>query len=430
MATDRVADRPGYARSLNQAAEDYGMDALKSDVDWLDYGIESRTRYEHRWHDYTTPTLVTDDALVTRNLVYFGIKHVLDPLRLVVELEDARRPMSDRPETTNVADKMDFLQAYAELYFDNVLDGEALSLSFGRMSFDSVDRRLIERTRNRNAMTAFDGLRLRLGDEKSPWEIEGIAVRPVERNIEDIDKSSADLALYGVTGYFRGLSPTLVLEPYWLWLDQQNRDVALRRNIHTVGLHAYGQWGQGSAWDYDLSVAGQWGTVKNLDHNAYAAHVEAGYTWASAWKPRLALWLNYASGDRSPKDGSDQRFDPLYGDTYAFYGFSGYFNWQNMINPALRLSFQPAEKVRVELYHRAIWLASDTDAWVRAARRDSTGNSGNFIGQESDLRVIYEVCKAVELDLAYAHFFPGSFTNKTGAALPSDFLQIAATIRF
>jgi hypothetical protein len=37
--------------------------------------------------------------------------------------------------------------------------------------------------------------------------------------------------------------------------------------------------------------------------------------------------------------------------------------------------------------HRAFWLASDTDAWVRGLRRDRTGGSGDFIGQETDTKL-------------------------------------------
>ena len=68
-----------------------------------------------------------------------------------------------------------------QLHFDDVIAGQPFSLSFGRMAFDWVDRRLISRNRNRNTISAFDGLRLRLGDETAPWEMEAIAVRPVDR---------------------------------------------------------------------------------------------------------------------------------------------------------------------------------------------------------------------------------------------------------
>jgi hypothetical protein len=416
-AANRIAEKPDYAHAFGG-------------VDGLEAGFESRTRYEVRDHDYTLG-LLSDDALVTRNLLYLGIKKALDPLRLAFELQDSRRFFSDLPATPNLVNTLEPLQAYAQLYFENAVGDAPLSLSFGRMAFDWADRRLIARNRNRNVISAFDGLRLRLGDENAPWEVDAIAVRPVTRSIQNLDESADDLRLYGLAGYWRGGSPHVVLEPYWLWLDQREAGTtALRRNLHTFGLHAFGQWGRGNAWDYDLSLAGQWGRSGGLTHRAQAAHVEVGHTWNNGWKPRLALWLNYASGDSNPTDSGNQRFDPLYGATYAFYGFSSYCSWQNMINPALRLSFQPVKRLRCELMHRGIWLASDTDAWVKSGRRDATGNSGSFVGQETDVRLVWQLSSCCDIDLACAHFFPGGFASGTGAAPPANFMQVAATLRF
>jgi hypothetical protein len=101
-----------------------------------------------------------------------------------------------------------------------------------------------------------------------------------------------------------------------------------------------------------------------------------------------------------------------------------------MLNPALRLSFAPAQNFKCEIMHRAFWLASDTDAWVRGLRRDRSGASGDFIGQETDVRLVWQVNKYFNLDLAYAHFWPGSFVANTGRAPQGDFIQMAGTLRF
>ena len=94
VAANRIAERPDYAH------------VFSDDVNWLDFGLESRTRYEYRWNDYSTPGLVTDDALVTRNLLYLGIRNALDPLRFTVELEDSRRFLSDRIDNPNIENRL------------------------------------------------------------------------------------------------------------------------------------------------------------------------------------------------------------------------------------------------------------------------------------------------------------------------------------
>lgn len=419
VAANRIAETPDYAHGFSD------------DVGWIDIGLESRTRYENRWNDYGATGLVSDDALVTRNLLFLGIKTVVDPLRFAVEFEDSRRFLSDRVHNSNVEDEREILQAFAQFHWDDVIGDAALNFNIGRMALDWSDRRLISRNRNRNTISAFDGLRLRLGDAKSAWEIDSIALRPVDRNYEDLDESSDEATLYGVAGYWRGWSPHIVLEPYWLLLDQDARgSTPIRRDLHTAGLHAFGQWGRKSAWDYDLSLAGQWGKVQGRDHRAWAAHAELGRTFDHPWRPRLALWVNYATGDRSSSDDRSERFDSLYGASFAFYGYSGFFAWQNMINPSVRFSVQPAKTLKCEIIHRAIWLASGTDAWGRGLRLDAAGQSGTFVGQEIDARLVWQACKNFEVDLAYAHFFPGSFVNSTGASPHSDLIQIAGTFRF
>lgn len=101
-----------------------------------------------------------------------------------------------------------------------------------------------------------------------------------------------------------------------------------------------------------------------------------------------------------------------------------------MINPALRLSFQPMEKLKCEIIHRGIWLASEEDAWVRASRRDPAGASGRYVGQELDLRASWQATKHLEIEAVYACFFPGGFVDQTGPSPESHFGYLGATLRF
>lgn len=395
-------------------------------INWLDFGVESRSRIEWRDQNYQTPDLISEDAFYQRSLLYLGIHDVIDPLRFAAEFEDSRRGLSDRPESAGEQNHTELLQAYGELHLDDALGGEPLSLRVGRMTLDAVDRRLIARNRYRNTINAFDGIRLKSGDESSPIEWDAFALRPVRRSVDALDESSEEGLLYGLTGYVRDLSPNLVVEPYWLYSDEETGG---GKQIHTGGVHTFGRIGD-SDWDYDFDFAGQWGESGGLDHQAWAGHAEIGHAWDHPWKPRLAAWLNYASGDRSPLDGDSGRFDPLYGASFAFYGYTSYFSWQNLINPAMRLSFQPHEDLKCELIHRGVWLASGSDAWVRGSRVDPAGASGRYVGQELDLRASWQVCDHLEIEAVYACFFPGEFVSGTGTSPETHFGYLAATIRY
>lgn len=429
VAANRVSDRPEYSRLWYQAAKDYGWKGGEQ-LNWLDAGVDARLRYELRENDYRTPTLISDDAFFSRTLVYVGVREIIDPVRLAVEFQDSQRAITDRAIVATDINSTDILQAHLDLHFEEAVAGQPFTAKFGRMTFDAVDRRLIARNRFRNAINSFDGMRLRFGSEKGPWEVDAFALRPVLRDADGFDRSSNNAWLFGVTGYWRRGSPGVQFEPFWLLTDRTpGPGVSLSDNQHTFGFHAFGQW-LDSHWDYDLSVAGQLGLRGSDSVAAWAAHGEVGYTWDVPWKPRLGIWVNAASGDQKPNDGINQSFDPLYGATFAFYGYSGYFLWNNLISPSVRLSVQPRSRIRTELIYRTIWLESSTARWLRADRKNPSGQDEDFVGQEIDMRFSYGFFRWLEAEAVYALFLPGSFVANTGPSPVSSFTYLQITLRF
>lgn len=414
VAANRVASVPDY------------VFAFEEEIEWIHFGIDSRSRFDIRDQDYRDAELVSEGAFFQRSLVYLGAPGLLGPLGLATEFEDSRRALGHANASPNEVNPTEVLQAYGELRFDDAFGGDPVSLRLGRMAFDSADRRLISRNRYRNTINAFDGARLRIGDESSPIEWDAFTLRPVNRSVDDLDESSEESLLHGLTGYVRTFSPRVLIEPYWLLSDQAADG---GKQLHTGGVHTYGRIGR-SSWDYDFDFVGQWGESGGLGHRAWAAHAEIGHSWDHPWEPRLGAWLNFASGDRDAGDSTSGRFDPLYGATFAFYGYSGYFSWQNIVNPALRLSFQPMENLRCEIIHRGIWLASEDDAWVRASRQDLLGSSGRYVGQELDLRAAWQATRHLEIEAVYSCFFPGGFVDQSGPSPESHFGYLAATLRF
>ncbi len=429
VAANRVSDRPEYSRLWHQAARDYGWTGGER-LSWLDAGVDTRLRYELRENDYRTSTLVSDDAFFSRTLVYVGVQNVIDPVRLAVEFQDSQRAVSDRAVVPTDMNSTDLLQAHVDLHLKDVVDGQPLTAMVGRVTFDAVDRRLIARNRFRNVINSFDGVRLRLGADKGPWELDAFALRPVTRDADGFDRSSNNSLLFGVTGYWRRGSPGIQVEPFWLLTDRTpGPGVSLSDNQHTFGVHAFGQWDH-SHWDYDLSVAGQLGVRGSDSVAAWAIHGEIGYTWETTWTPRVGLWVNAASGDQAPGDGTTQSFDPLYGATFTFYGYTGYFIWNNLINPSVRFSVQPTSRIRAELIYRTIWLESSRARWVRGLRADPSGQDGDFVGQEIDMRFSYAFFRWLEAEAVYALFLPGSFVANTGPAPVSNFTYLQLTLRF
>jgi hypothetical protein len=195
-----------------------------------------------------------------------------------------------------------------------------------------------------------------------------------------------------------------------------------------MGLHAFGPIGT-TGFDYDFDTAFQFGEDGHRKQRAFAVYGEVGYTFRHAWKPRVSFSTLYASGDRDPDDHLSERFDRLFEVTHP-PSTTDLFSWQNIISPKIRLQLQPVKKLRIETSYGAYWLASDSDAWVLAERRDPTGRSDDFVGQEIELRVRYQVNRRIELEAGYSHFFPGPFVENTGDADDGDLFYVQTTLQF
>lgn len=413
---------PGYVKPLNKFEWFDGKD-----IDWLDFGVEQRTRYEYRDDNYRQADLTHDDEFLLRTRVYLGVREVLDPFRFAIEFQDSREYGSDFPETDRDVDESDLLQAYGELYFKDALgDDRPLSFQFGRMSYDYVDRKLVARNRWRNTTNSYDGFRLRFGEKSNDWQLDFLAAQPVVRDFRNFDHPDEERWLYGVIGAWRRWSKVVTFEPYYLALDEDRKGNGVDREIHTFGLHSYGVI-PNTKFDFDTDLAFQCGRDGPNNHRAFAAYGELGYSFEHDWKPRLSTSFLYASGDRNPTDSKSERFDRLFGAAH-FLSASDYFTFRNNINPKIRLEVRPLEKLRFDTSYGAYWLASDSDAWPDIGRRDRTGRSGDFVGQELEWRARYQLTKAAELEIGYSHFFPGAFVENTGEADDSDFFYVQTTI--
>lgn len=421
-------DPPVYVHRASALAEWFGA-ADAASLSWLDVGIEQNTRYEHRQNYYPAGNL-NDNRFLMRNRAYLGIREIVDPLRFGFEFQDARAFGNDFPEITQDVDENDLLQAFGELYFQNAL-GEKHPLSFraGRQSFDLVNRRLVARNGFRNSTNAFDGFRLRAGDDTTSWEINVLAAMPVERFARRLDQPDDERWFYGLTGYFRALDPGILFKPYYFVLDEDRKGFnKYDRELHTVGLNVFGLLGD-SGFDYDLDGAWQFGKSRRRNHRAFATHAELGYTITHDWKPRLAAFVDYASGDRHPFDRTNERFDRLFGASHMFYAPTDMFTWENLIQPGLRWTVKPLKNLTLESFYRAYWLASDSDTWSPSNVRARYGRNGDFLGHGLDVAVIYQITRHWTIEIGYAHLTAGEFIQNLLNGDDSDFFYVQTTVR-
>ena len=410
--TERAGDIP-----------DYVSQALAADAPaWLRLGAEVRARFEERaglQQDPIEPGRT--GAGVTRTRVFAGFGRSQSAVRFAVEMQDSRQFGVQDPAELLTINEADLLQARLILDLDP-LAAVPVAVDVGRLSFDGVDRRLLARNRNRNTANAFDGARVRVGRERSALGLEGLLLWPTEVLPERLDPVGPGQRLLGVIGSIR--RPRIVIEPYYLHFDAQREGP---RTLHTTGVRLFGPLA--ARWDHDVHVSAQTGAAEGRRHRALALHAEVGRTFTASWSPRLAGWLNYASGDADPRDARSERFDPLFGASHAMFGFTDLLSWENTVSPTVGLTLRPRATLNVALTHRVVWLASARDALVSTGVRDPAGRSGAFVGQELDIRVRWALLPAAELDVQFGRLFAGGFLKRTGQRAGARVFLVGLTAR-
>ncbi|OYY83580.1 MAG: alginate export family protein [Methylophilales bacterium 16-45-9] len=445
--TGRETEPPRYVKQLNKTwLKEYDTFA---DVDWIDIGLDYRFRYEYRDNDFRRGRDTIDEPILLRTRGFVAIKNILDPLRFTLEVEDARRNHSQftREFDTRDVNYAEPIQAYAELYFketplgkDDLGNERPVSVRAGRHAFEYTDRRLLARNEWRNTTNNFQGVRTVIGQQKNDWQLDLLALKPVQRFTDQLDEVDHAQDFYGVIGDWRRWSEVVTLQPYYYLLKQDGNKVEydangkaaadntkIDREIHTAGIRAYGVVGK-TGWDYDVSYAKQWGNqdrlsnagafIAELDHDAYAYNAEVGYSFNHPWKPRLSAFYGVASGDKNPTDGKNNRFERLFGFARPWSN-NDYFQMENLVAPKLRVEFEPQvswlEGLKVDAGYNWYHLHEERDRWNSAGLRDNRGLSGKDIGDEVDVRVRFPIGKYVGVNLGYAHFWSGEFVEATTA---------------
>jgi hypothetical protein len=91
------------------------------------------------------------------------------------------------------------------------------------------------------------------------------------------------------------------------------------------------------------------------------------------------------------------------------------------------------------LKYRAWYLAQAKDAWVGSGLQDPTGASGNFLGQDVELRVTWQWATdptLIEFDLGFDYFFKGAYVQRQAeipgnpSARDSAYFYVQTEMRF
>ena len=413
---------------------------------------QSLLRFESLDGQYRSGRGDSEQMLIIRHRLSAGI--TLGHWSLVTELMDARQRLADSrsPISNGMVNTLEFVQTYVKYRGESVLAaGDSLDLKFGKQVMDLGGRRLIASTRFRGSENAFSGLR---ADWRSAGgtQLTGLFFNPVHRRPSDRDalldnQRETDLILSGTRFYGASLKTSpfgedIALEITGLRLDENSsrRLPTAERDITTFGgrlnytppspfsleMEGYYQWGESK-----LSPTGS----QLLDHRAWFGHVDIGWQFEAPMSPKISLLYDYASGDKDPTDGQNNRFSSLYGvqpPDFGWTGIYGAFIRDNLKSAGIRLQLQPHKRFSVQATLRNMSLAASRDRWVKARLQDASGAAGNNLGSQLNVKAVWKLIPGnLRLMLGYSQLFAGSYQRTlTGETFDTHYGFIETVVDF
>ncbi len=372
---------------------------------------------------------------------FLGLQSVLDiegdvggtALTVVGELLDSRFIAGN--ETGGAATEIDTLEP-TQLYLawrprDFLIDGAKLDLTLGRFTMDIGSRRLVARANYRSILSSFDGARaVWTSPDKLAVTLaysSPVARRPADAASSIDNEISLNQTLnntrFGIAQVDSPLPFGMHGDIYVMDLDEDDGgDLATRnRKLTTAGFHVR-KPATPDQFDFEMEIAHQTGSVRAttspadlipLDHNAQMAHLEGGYSFSAPWSPRIALQYDYATGDNSPTDSDNERFDPLFGDRAFDIGPTSIYGLvlrANLSSPAIRIEVKPDGASDAHISIRHVQLATSRDSFANSAVRDVTGASGKDVGLHVEGRYRHWLVKdALRLSVGGAILFESDF---------------------
>ncbi|MBL8013782.1 MAG: alginate export family protein, partial [Candidatus Omnitrophica bacterium] len=327
-------------------------------------------------------------------------------------------------------DDFDLHQAYIALH--DIL-GTDVDIKAGRQELKYGKGRLIGAPAWSNRMRVFDAGVLRYHHEALSGDL--FYGQDMKYDDDKFNNSRQEEFISGFYGGYQKNKTAPLVETYFL----TQKDIKGSNDVqrYTVGARLLATVAPGTVVDieapYQFGHSGS-ATATKREIKSYAFHADVAKTWDAAWKPKLTVGYDEASGDKDPNDSVNETFVPLYQSTHEAYGLLDYFRWQNVRNPEVGMTFSPTDKFRFTTQADFFWLQSKYDSWYNSSgsviRSKTTGERDYFVGSEVSLRLFYDLNKYLKLETGYAHFFPGGFARDSGADDDIDWVYSQAALKF
>lgn len=396
-------------------------------------GANERLRYEYR-EDFDFDESRNDDDGLWYNRLKFNVKAVLtDHVSFFFEGLDCREWASDASPNTQ-EDNFDLHQGY--LLLSN-LWCQPVALTIGRQELNYGAKRLVAAPSWSNTIRSFDTVKV--GVNPVGADIDFFAANRVIYKDDKFNDARWGENFFGAYLAYKRV-PGQVFDLYALSLVDNKHEV--RAEDGTRGdnrRYTLGTRGEGkippSGLGYGYEFAFQCGEKASDDIRAYAYHLNVNYLFKNIrFQPAVRLEYEYASGDDDPNDGDSETFDPLFPSTHDPLGTIDFFGWQNVRHLGLIFDVTLFPTIKTSLQYHRFYLADSDDSWYNSSkkslRRDRTGTADDYVGDELDFVLKYDLNKYLSLETGYAHFFAGEYVEDTGSSDDADWCYLQMTVNF
>ncbi|MBK9992306.1 MAG: alginate export family protein [Verrucomicrobia bacterium] len=349
-----------------------------------------------------------------------------------------------------------------------------VSLKIGRQELAYGDQRLVGHFRWNNNARTFDAAKLRW--QNALFGVDIFTGGVVYNDHDNLNTANSQDRFSGAYFNFPTLSSREIVEAYFFARNVSRGIVSddwsgvaapfrfpAPQDIYTGGLRIKSKPGAYDAWDYGVELMYQFGnraavfpatppatakTLPRLDHKAYAAVLQGGYTWTeNKMQPRLALLYSYGSGDSSSTDGNSGTFQNLFPTNHLFYGFMDLSSLQNMHDIRLAYTLKPLPTLSIALEGHLHYLARSTDYWYNVAGvpRNTAGSVGTgtgytinpsyskAVGKEIDLVIGWSATHYAQIELGLSHYFRGDYIKQSLSSVGTKdanyaYLQLTLTL--
>ncbi|MCG8414039.1 MAG: alginate export family protein, partial [Pseudomonadales bacterium] len=301
----------------------WAQDGQQGLPDWLSLSFQQQSRMQVLDGQFRAGLEGDDQAFEMRNTL--SAEATFEGFSVQTEIADMRTFFDDSDTALDsfTNNPLDILQANVSIPLAGVFSPEDRGfVKIGRFTMDAGSRRFVARNRFRNTINSFGGVHAKLESGDTAFEM--FYTRPTIRRVSGdwgdndprLDKESSDKIFWGAFFKTRWTSQQDFFELSLIGLDE-NRKRAANQRFDVIGTGArFYRSPAPSSWSYEVEALYQFGDAPALDavsplrdHKAAYFHLNLGYSFEAAWRPRLSFLYHYASGDEDPLDNESNNFD-------------------------------------------------------------------------------------------------------------------------